>query len=42
MAGGIYVETNGFSTSNDQSGTVIFDNGPPPEYRQLTFPASDN
>jgi hypothetical protein len=31
MAGGIYVETNGFSTPNDQSGTVIFDNGPPPQ-----------
>jgi hypothetical protein len=31
MGGGIYVLTNGFSTANDQSGTVIFDpsGGPP-------------
>ena len=31
MGGGIYVVTNGFSTPNDQSGTVIFDpaGGPP-------------
>jgi hypothetical protein len=29
MGGGIYVQTNGFSTPDDQSGTVIFDGLPP-------------